>query len=66
VTKQGVVEQVLAQGLYRVGLADGKKVTASLGGQARQATVRVIAGDKVTVEVSELDPTRGKIRERLT
>jgi len=57
----GVVERVLPQGLYRIKLAHGPSVTASLGGIARQTTVRVLPGERVTVEISPFDPTRGKI-----
>ena len=62
---EGVVEQALPGGLYKVSLADGSKVTVSLGGQARQTTVRVIPGDRVMLDISPLDPTRGKITQRL-
>jgi translation initiation factor IF-1 len=62
---EGVVEEVLPSGLYRVGLQSGDKITVSIGGVARQTTVRVIPGDRVLIEVSELDPSRGKIKSRL-
>jgi translation initiation factor IF-1 len=62
---EGVVEECLPQGLYRVGLKTGTKILASLGGVARQTIVRVIAGDRVLIEISALDPTRGKIKARL-
>ena len=62
---EGVVEEVLPSGLYRVGLQSGDKITVSIGGVARQTTVRVIPGDRVLIEISELDPTRGKIKSRL-
>ena len=62
---EGVVEEALPQDLYRVALKNGDKVTASIGGQARQTTVRVIPGDRVLIERSSLDPTRGKIKSRL-
>jgi translation initiation factor IF-1 len=62
---EGVIEEVLPQGLYRISLDSGEKITASLGGVARQTTVRVMAGDRVRVEISPLDPTRGKIKLRL-
>jgi translation initiation factor IF-1 len=62
---EGVVEAALPQDMYRVSLKSGEKVTASIGGTARQTTVRVIPGDRVLIEVSPLDPTRGKIKNRL-
>ena len=64
-TAEGVVEEVLPSGLYRVGLPSGEKITVSIGGVARQTTVRVIPGDRVLIEISSLDPTRGKIKSRL-
>jgi len=64
-TAEGVVEEVLPSGLYRVGLQSGEKITVSIGGIARQTTVRVIPGDRVLIEISQLDPTRGKIKSRL-
>ena len=62
---EGVVEAALPQGLYRVTLQNGTKITASIGGVARQTTVRLIPGDRVLLEISELDPTRGKITRRI-
>jgi translation initiation factor IF-1 len=61
----GVVEASLPRGLYRVGLESGEKVTASIGGIAKQTTVRVIPGDRVMIERSAFDPNRGKITRRL-
>jgi translation initiation factor IF-1 len=65
VTAEGVVEEVLPSGLYRVGLHSGEKITVSIGGVARQTTVRVIPGNRVLIEISLLDPTRGKIKRLL-
>ena len=62
---EGVVEECLPQALYRVGLKNGTKILASLGGVARQTIVRVIPGDRVLIEIAPLDPTRGKIKVRL-
>ena len=63
---QGIIEAVLPRALYRVRLDDGAEITASLTSKARQVTVRLIPGDGVLVEVSAYDPTRGRIKERLT
>lgn len=56
--------EALPKALYRVRCDDGQLVTASLGGVARQVTVKVIPGDRVVVEISPLDPTRGRIKTR--
>lgn len=61
---EGSVEQALPKGLFRVRCDDGQVITASLGGVTRNVTVKVIPGDRVTVEVSPFDPTRGRIKTR--
>lgn len=61
---EGTVEKALPKGLFRVRCDDGQLITASLGGVARQVTVKVIPGDRVVLEVSALDPTRGRIKAR--
>ena len=60
----GTVERALPRGLYRVSLDGGARVTAALSTRARHATARVVAGDRVLVEVSPLDPGRGRITVR--
>ena len=61
---EGIVEQTLPKGLFRVRCDDGQVITASLGGVTRNVTVKVIPGDRVTVQVSPFDPTRGRIKAR--
>ena len=61
---EGSVEQALPKGLFRVRCDNGQVITASLGGVTRNVTVKVIPGDRVTVEVSPFDPTRGRIKTR--
>jgi translation initiation factor IF-1 len=62
---KGVVESALPQGLYRVKCEDGQTRTVALTGIPKQTVVRVIPGDKVIVEVSPIDPTRGRIKVRI-
>ncbi len=63
---RGVIEAVLPRALYRVRLDDGAEITAALASKARQVTVKLMPGDDVLVELSPYDPTRGRIKERLT
>ena len=63
---RGTIEEVLPRALYRVRLDDGATVTASASNKLRQVTVKLLPGDGVTVEISPYDPTRGRIKERLT
>lgn len=60
----GTIERALPRGLYRVNLSGGARITAALGAEARRTAVRVLAGDRVVVEVSALDPGRGRITLR--
>lgn len=62
---EGVVEEVLPQGLYRVKTKEGATLKVSLSGIAKQTLVRVIPGDRILVEVSPLDPGRGRIKDRV-
>jgi len=62
---EGIILDAMPQGLFRVQLDDGRRVIASLGAGARRVTVKVIPGDRVSVELSPYDPTRGKIKGRL-
>jgi translation initiation factor IF-1 len=62
---QGVVEEALPQGLYRVVCENGTKVLAAIATEAKRTIVRVIPGDKVLIAISAFDPTRGKIRNKI-
>jgi translation initiation factor IF-1 len=63
-TVQGVIEATLPGGLYRVRTDTGDALTVSLGTAARRVTVKLIPGDRVTVERSTLDPNRGRITQK--
>ena len=63
---EGTVEEALPGALYRVRGDAGQVITASLGGVARQVLVKVIPGDRVVLEVSTFDPTRGRITGKTT
>jgi len=64
VVGQGTIQAQLPRGLYRVRFDDGRIVTATIGRELRRVLVRVIPGDRVLVEASEVDPTRGRIIEK--
>ena len=60
---EGVVEEALPNAMFSVSLTNGAgaKVLATICGQMRQNFIRILPGDKVTVEVSPYDMTRGRI-----
>jgi translation initiation factor IF-1 len=58
---EGVVTQALANTSFRVKLENGHMVLAHVGGKMRKNFIRIVPGDKVKVEVSPYDFTRGRI-----
>lgn len=60
----GTVSEVLPSTTFRVALANGHNVVATLAGKMRRFRIRVIAGDKVIVAISPYDLTRGRITFR--
>jgi translation initiation factor IF-1 len=61
---QGVVEEALPNATFRVKLENGHEVLAHISGKMRKFRIRVLPGDKVTVELSPYDLTRGRITYR--
>lgn len=62
---EGTVEETLPKGLFRVKLDIGAEVRATLSPQAKRVTVKLLPGDRVQVNVSAYDPTRGRILKKL-
>ncbi len=62
---QGVITQCLSNGMFRVKLENGFLVLAHVSGKIRKNSIRILLGDKVTVELSPYDLTRGRIVYRL-
>jgi translation initiation factor IF-1 len=61
---EGTVQEVLPNTQFRVRLTNGADVLAYAGGKMRQRRIRIIAGDRVSLEVSPYDLTRGRINFR--
>ena len=61
---EGVVTDVLPSAMFRVDLENGHKVLATTAGKMRRFRIRILAGDRVTLEVSPYDLTRGRITFR--
>ena len=61
---EGVISDVLPSTTFRVTLENGHSLLATLGGKMRRFRIRVLNGDRVTVEVSPYDLTRGRITFR--
>jgi translation initiation factor IF-1 len=62
---EGIIDEALPSGLYRVRLDDGRKIRATLSTRAKRVLVNVLPGDRVLVELSAFDPSRGRINGRV-
>ena len=61
---QGSVLETLPNAMFRVQLDNGHKILAHISGRMRMHFIRILPGDKVTVEMSPYDLTRGRITYR--
>lgn len=61
---EGIVTEVLPNATFRVELENGHTVLATIAGKMRRFRIRVLQGDRVTVEVSPYDLSRGRITFR--
>lgn len=58
---EGKVTETLPNTLFRVELENGHVVTAHISGRMRKHYIRILTGDKVTVELTPYDLTKGRI-----
>ena len=61
---EGTVIEPLPNAMFRVELENGHKVLAHISGKMRMHFIKILPGDKVTVELSPYDLTRGRITYR--
>ena len=61
---EGIVQEALPNAMFRVKCGNGLAVLATISGRVRQFYIRILPGDRVTVEVSPYDPSRGRITYR--
>ena len=61
---EGRVVEVMPNATFKVQLANGHIVIAYLSGKLRMNYIRILEGDKVTIEMSPYDPTKGRITWR--
>ena len=61
---EGLVSEVLPNARFRVELENGHEVLAYLSGKMRQHYIRVLEGDRVKVELSPYDLTKGRVTYR--
>jgi translation initiation factor IF-1 len=61
---QGTIREALPNAMYSVELDNGQKVLSHMATTLQTRTVRILPGDRVTVELSPYDPLRGRITQR--
>ena len=64
IERDGVILESLSNAMFKVELANGYQIIAHISGKMRQNFIRIYPGDKVTVELSPYDLTRGRITWR--
>lgn len=62
----GLVEEVLPNAMFRVRITETHKITAVISGKMRQHRIQILQGDRVKIEMSPYDLTKGRVvyRER--
>ena len=61
---EGVITEILPGTLFRVKLINGKEILGHISGKMRMNFIRLMIGDRVTMEMSQYDLTKGRITFR--
>jgi translation initiation factor IF-1 len=61
---QGVILEILTNAMFRVKLDNGQQILAYVSGKMRMHFIKILPGDKVTVELSPYDLSKGRITYR--
>lgn len=61
ITVEGTVVEALPNTMFRVELANKHVVLAHVSGKMRMHFIKILPGDRVTLEISPYDPTKGRI-----
>ncbi|SEV96819.1 bacterial translation initiation factor 1 (bIF-1) [Ruminococcaceae bacterium KH2T8] len=61
---EGIVSDALPNAMFKVKLENGHEVLAHISGKLRQNYIKILPGDKVTMELSPYDLSRGRITWR--
>lgn len=62
----GLVDEALPNTQFRITLDNGQAVTGYVSGKIRKHRIKILPGDRVTVELSPYDLAKGRITKRLT
>ncbi len=64
IKQDGTITEALSNAMFRVRLENGHEVLATISGKMRMHYIRILPGDRVTVEMSAYDLSRGRITYR--
>ena len=64
IEQDGTIVEALSNAMFRVELENGHEITAHISGKMRMHYIKILPGDKVTVQMSPYDVTRGRITWR--
>lgn len=64
ILQDGTIKEALSNAMFRVELENGHEITAHISGKMRLHYIRILPGDKVKVEMSPYDLTKGRISLR--
>lgn len=63
--QEGIVTEALANAMFKVKLENGPEILGHISGKIRMNSIRIMPGDKVIVEMTPYDLTKGRITRRL-
>jgi translation initiation factor IF-1 len=61
---EGLVEEVLPNAMFRVRITESHRITAVISGRMRQHRIQILVGDRVKIEMSPYDLTKGRVTYR--
>ena len=64
IEQDGTIREALSNAMFRVELENGHEIIAHISGKMRMHYIKILPGDKVTIEFSPYDLTRGRITYR--
>ena len=64
IKQDGIIEEALSNAMFRVRLENDHRIVATISGKMRMHYIRILPGDKVAVEMSPYDLSRGRITYR--
>lgn len=64
IEQDGIIKEALSNAMFRVALENGHIITAHISGKMRMHYIKILPGDKVRIEMSPYDLTKGRITFR--